>query len=36
MQHACPDVGAQATYDAARALLDELAGFLPGLRPLVA
>jgi hypothetical protein len=27
MQNAYPDVGANATYDAARALLDELAGF---------
>jgi len=27
MQHAYPDVVAQATYDAARSLLDELAGF---------
>lgn len=27
MQHAYPDVGAQSTYDAARSLLDELAGF---------
>lgn len=27
LQHAYPDVGAQATYDAARALLDELGGF---------
>jgi uncharacterized protein YutE (UPF0331/DUF86 family) len=27
MQHAYPDVGANATYDAARSLLDELAGF---------
>jgi uncharacterized protein YutE (UPF0331/DUF86 family) len=27
MQHAYPDVGAQATYDAADALLDELGGF---------
>lgn len=27
MQHAYPDVGAQATYGAARALLDELGGF---------
>jgi uncharacterized protein YutE (UPF0331/DUF86 family) len=28
MQHAYPDVGAQATYDAAGALLEELGGFL--------
>ena len=27
MQHAYPDVGAQATYDAARALLEDLGGF---------
>jgi uncharacterized protein YutE (UPF0331/DUF86 family) len=27
MQHAYPDVGANATYDAARSLLDELAGY---------
>ena len=27
MQHAYPDVGAQATYDAAGALLDEFGGF---------
>lgn len=27
MQHAYPDVGADATYDAARSLLDELGGF---------
>jgi hypothetical protein len=29
MHHAYPDVGAHATHDAARALLDELAGPLP-------
>jgi hypothetical protein len=27
MQHAYPDVGARATYDAAAALLDEFGGF---------